>query len=190
MLDTPTSIVLDVAVTLDDQIRFTEWLLDRPALRWKRVAIRAATIVLVPLLGLVVGLCAASAQDGTRLGPALIDAFSDWGMLQIMATVAAMLTVLYALLRALRRPLLRRRLRRLLLERPGVDPTDPELTERAHLTLGPDGFISQTQAATVTSGWASVKSLADEGRLLVLRTGGWSGYIIPKRCLSTQDWRM
>ncbi len=183
----PATIELEVAVTLDDQLRYTEWMLDRPARLWRRVLIQAGIIVLSPTVGLALGVLSFGPSDQDGLLASLRDAVHDPGLLRIMATVSGAILLVAVVQRLLRRPLLRRRLRRLLLERPGIDPTDPTLSESAHLTFGPDGFTGRTKASTVQHGWAAIKGLDDAGTVLVVKTGRFSGYVLPRRCISATE---
>lgn len=177
-------LVFDLRITLDDQVRMNEWLLDQPELRRKRLLIRIMILVLVPPLGLVLGVGAATLQGGAAFWPALRDTAVDRGSLGIAGTVAMLMVLLWGGLRLLRRPMLRRRVRRLLPERPGIDRADPLLTEPARLMLKADGFVSETAASTTQVPWSAVKGLADAGTLLVLRTGLFTAFIIPKRDLT------
>lgn len=183
----PDTLDLALRVTLDDQIRFNEWLLDRPELRRKRLLVRGMILVLMPPLGMLFGVGAATLQNGDPLWPALRSAATDPGSLGVAGTVGLAMMLLWGSLRLLRRPLLRRRLRRLLPERPGVDPADPLLAEAVRIRLGPEGFLSESKAITSRLTWAAVKELADTGPLLVLRTGRFSGFLVPKRELAAEQ---
>ena len=179
--------VLQLRVTLADQVRMNEWMLDRPELRRKRYATRVAMVLLVPLLGLALGIAVTSIQYGRPFWQTLGRETHDRGSQIIVATMAAAMVTLWSVLGLLRRPLLRRRLRQLLPERPGIDPADPALTEPVRLLLDDAGFVAETGASTTRVPWSAVKELADADTLLVLRTGRYSGFIIPKRNLSATD---
>lgn len=184
MTDLGTTIELDYDVTLADQLCFTEWLLRRPSWRLKRLLRRAAFVLLVPPSSILLGVTVISVQEHKAFVVALHEAVIDPAAYQIIVELAGVLLLYIAGERLIRRPMLRRRLRKLLLERPGIDPADPTLSERVHIAAGPHGCRFTGAATTTELGWRAVRSLDDAGTVLALMTGGLSGHLIPKRALS------
>ncbi len=183
MPDGPPTIEITAVVTLDDQLRYAGWLLHQPAIRGERWLIQGAAILLTPPMSVLLGAVTLSLTGHKTFGMQLHGLLHDRETLLIMAEVAGLMVLYFALIRLLRRPLLRRRLRKLLIERPGVEASDPALGEPAWFRAGPDGFHCRTVTTTTTIGWAGIRRLADAGTIFVAETGRMSGYIIPKRCL-------
>ena len=180
------SITLRVVVTLEDQVRVTEFLVDQPRFRRRRLITYLGIVVAVPVLGTALGATLAWLDDRSQswlevlrgiLGPHWLA--NTWPLL----AWSGLMVLLFTGQRLVRPWRLRRRLRRVLLERPGVDPQDPLLGEPATMTLGSDGFVSVATASTVQLQWPAIKGLAELRDQFLLRTGELTGYVIPKRDL-------
>lgn len=181
----PPSVVVDVAVTLEDQVRFVEHLHDRPEYRRRRRRFTAFMLLAGPPIGMLAGVLLSGA--GASL-PAIVRGRPDVGwLLPIFASlvISGILAAVVALLGLARRPLLRRQIRRVLAHRPGVDPLDPELREPCRCTFDAKGYSTQGPSTLVQVDWSVIHGLDEVDGLLVLRAGGpYSGYILPLRDMS------
>ena len=187
----PDAIAFEVAATLEDHVRYNEFLLTQPEARRPRTIRLALGLVVYPLIGLFIGFCIATLTMGET--PTLHIAFAivkedPWtGLLLPWLVLVGTYGTLSIVFRILRRPLLRMRCRRLLKERVGIEPTDRDLTERVRCIFGQDGYTAESPGYTHHVPWAGIKSLRETPDLLLVMTGVWFGYLIPKRDVAPED---
>lgn len=74
-----------------------------------------------------------------------------------------------------------RLLQRQLRDRPGVDPADPTLGERARCVFEPRGYRIESPGYTHEVTWQGIKGLDETPDLLIVNTGLAKGYVLPKR---------
>lgn len=176
-------ITIDVTVTLEDQVKFNEYMLDQPVMRRRRLVRWALVVLLSPLLGVVLGfliewITSTGSPASFRDAVAVVNAGD---MLPPYIAVSGFLLAAALLLRLFRPYLLRRAVRRLLKEREGIDPNDPQLSEHVRCSFNEEGFTSEGVASRSTIRWAQVRSLDEAHDLLIVRTGTLSGFLLPKR---------
>ena len=184
------SVTVDVVVTLNDQVRFNELLLAMPDVRRRYYLRWAAAILFMPAVGLTIGIAVGFVTDRSRLAAhdILQALWSD--RLSILSAWLIISAVLFAMMivhRASRRWRLRHQSRILLRERHGIDRDDPDMREHARCSFGPNGFRSVGEAGDYQARWASVIGLDETPDLLVVRTGRFTGFILPKRDLSNDQ---
>lgn len=73
----PPSVVVDVAVTLEDQVRFVEYLHDRPEYRRRRRRFTAFMLLAGPPIGMLASVLLSGA--GAHLCPRSFAAGRTWG---------------------------------------------------------------------------------------------------------------
>lgn len=186
---TRESVTVDVVVTLDDHVRQSELLLSSPDMRRLYYRRWIVGIVLFPPVGLAVGILVGFVTDRSHV-PTRDTLQALWSDRSSILTAWAAVTVLMIAMmiayRLLRRPQLRAQSRMLLRERHGIDRDDPELRERARCSFGPEGFSSVGDGGEYHARWAGVTGLDETPELLVLRTGRFTGFVLPRRDL-TED---
>lgn len=182
-IDLPT-VVVDVVVTLDDQVRFSEHMRDRPEIRRRRHLFLAIMLLAGPPIGMLAGFLAG--PDDPSLSQIVRDAPTRWWLSPVMVSllVSGVFACVAFLLGRARRPLLRRQIRRVLADRPGIDPQDPELRERCRCAFDAQGYSTQGQSTRMQVDWSVVRGLDEAGGRRGLRIGPLTGFILPLRNLS------
>ena len=180
-----TEIVLEVTSTVEDQLRYNEFLLRQPALRRRRAIRLVLSFTVYPILGILIGFLAGAAASGRaptfQLARALVRQ-DPWGNLVLpWGLLAGFYAVLWIAWWVTLRPRMRRLIRRQLRERPGVDPADPQFAERVRCSFGPRGYRVETPSYTHEVTWQGVEALDETADLLCVRTGLAKGYVLPKR---------
>ena len=185
-----SSMTVDIVVTLDDQVRYAALILSTPEMRRAYRRRWASTILLAPPIGLVLGTLVGLLSDAKRLSWSdLVDAFSadlePLGVAWLLITLGLLGSM------AAERPLRGRRLRAqtqmMLRERPGIDPDDPQLRERVRCCSGPEGYRCEGSGGTTLVTWDGVKGLDETPELLVVRTGRFSGFVLPRREMDVEE---
>ena len=183
--ETRREVVLDVTATLDDQLRYNEYLFRLPMMRRRRLVRAVLSLVVFPVAGLLIGFVASTVASGRTPTFRLIrDMLREDVWLNLLlpwALLAGLYAAIWILWRVTLRSRLRRLLRRQILERPGVDPADPTLGERVRCRFGPQGYRVESPGYTHEVPWAGIKGLDETPDLLIVRTGLATGYLIPKR---------
>ena len=184
------SVTVDVVVTLDDQILYNELLLSAPELRRIYYLRWGAAILLIPPVGLGTGMLAGVLADrsGVPARDILQALWSDRvSILTAWCVVTALLVAMMIAHRLFRRRWLRARARMLLRERHGIDRADPHLRERVRCTFGPEGVRSVGDGGECHARWAGVTGLDETPELMVLRTGRFTGFVLPRRELGENE---
>lgn len=179
------TIVVEVEVTLEDQIGFNEHLLRDRAIWLPRLLWVGSAILFGPPVGIGLGSIIGYLANGADR-PLIDDigafVLSDWR--EIASTcllISAACLVIWLVLRVARRPILRRQLRRILAQRPGIDATDPQLREHVIATFDAVGYCAKGQGTVTQIEWWTIRGLEETDALMVLRTGRLAGFVLPKR---------
>lgn len=182
---------VDVVATLNDQIAGNCALAARPeAVRRRRLRMIGA-ILLMPVIGFAGGFIAANLQDPAE--PSLVAVLGDfsaaewWNAAALLLAACGSTALAVLLLQHLNRLVLRWRVRHILLQRPWIDPHDPELREPVRAIFDADGYTARSNGSTTSVTWPFVSGIDDEDGLLILRVGGKRGFILPKRDLSAEQ---
>jgi hypothetical protein len=183
-----TAVTVEVAVTLEDQVRFNDLLFAAaPELRRATLRRMALLILGVPIVGLAIAAAAIIVAGGDPRALAARIAGQPGMLGQAAAAAAVALVVGTALFLIVARLRMKRAIREQLRERSGVDAADPSLMERACCTFGPDGFSSVTATAQVHVPSHGVRALLTEPTLMVVRTGRMAGFLLPTRDLTADE---
>lgn len=187
----PAPFAVDVVATLDDQVACSMAMAARPETARLRRIWMVGVILLVPLIGFVGGVLAAGVQDSTD--PSLVEVLDNlsamdwWNAAALVLAASGSIASILLVLQVLRRPILRWQVRRLLLQRPWIDPQNPDLGEHVRAIFDADGYTAEGKGNTMTVTWPFVTGIEDRDGLLILRVGRKGGFVLPKRDLSAEQ---
>jgi hypothetical protein len=165
---------LEVTLTVEDQIAFNLFLVERPFFRRRRWR-RAATLVAAGIAGPWIGALAA----GWRFESWLVSAL--W---PVSAGVAALGAAWLVALPRLTRWHMARTVRRWIASGPQGATTGPATVEAL-----PEGLLVRSSAQETRLSWTAVTHAAETPHHLILLMGEASGVVVPKRGVQPEAWR-